>query len=134
MYLYKIKYCVTIDISAGDPTWDFTEMIIWTSVECNVALVSACLPCLRPLWVHYRGGPQTTNAPSSYRATKPSASNFRSMLSTFRSNRGDEGDFQELTDVHGHIEVVTDISVRSDSVEGHIAKGHDMKHDIGIVA
>jgi len=34
----------------GDFLWDSANLTIWYSVECNVGIVAACLPCLKPLF------------------------------------------------------------------------------------
>lgn len=33
----------------SDPTFSFIELGIWISIECNIGIVSACLPILRPV-------------------------------------------------------------------------------------
>ncbi|KAI9681278.1 MAG: hypothetical protein M1817_002561 [Caeruleum heppii] len=57
-----------------DPTWDGTTACIWTLVECNIGIVSACLPLMRPIvravytskrltWLRIRlGFPPTTSS------------------------------------------------------------------------
>jgi hypothetical protein len=37
-----------LDLSAGDATFNFSEVIIWSLVEINCGLICACLPSLRP--------------------------------------------------------------------------------------
>jgi hypothetical protein len=32
-----------------DPTWDFTTIANWSTVEINLAIVCACMPTLRPI-------------------------------------------------------------------------------------
>ena len=33
--------------------------MIWTLIEPGVYLIAACLPNLRPIWVHFKGTKQT---------------------------------------------------------------------------
>jgi hypothetical protein len=42
---------VLSEITETDITWTFVDAGIWTSVEPAIAVVSACLPILRSLWV-----------------------------------------------------------------------------------
>ena len=47
----SIYRCVVIhDLSLVDPTWSFVSINTWTMVELGIAIVSACLPTLRPLF------------------------------------------------------------------------------------
>ena len=44
-------------MSLVDATWSDTYGGIWTVVELNLGIVSACLPTLRPLFLHvFHGG------------------------------------------------------------------------------
>ncbi|KAI8943985.1 hypothetical protein F4801DRAFT_601350 [Xylaria longipes] len=38
----------TLAINRNDITWTYTDFAIWTSVEINVAVISCCLPIVRP--------------------------------------------------------------------------------------
>ncbi|KAH8892200.1 hypothetical protein GQ53DRAFT_647468 [Thozetella sp. PMI_491] len=52
-----------------DMTWNLTNQGIWAVVEANFAIISACLPTLRPVWValHQRCSNSKEPAPSSYK-------------------------------------------------------------------
>lgn len=44
-------------ISLVDPSWSDVGGAVWSVVEPNLGIVSACLPTLRPLFLHvFRGG------------------------------------------------------------------------------
>lgn len=44
-------------ISLVDPSWSDIDGVIWSVVELNLGIVSACLPTLRPLVIHvFQGG------------------------------------------------------------------------------
>ena len=38
------------DVSLGDPSWSDVNGIIWSVVELNIGIVSACLPTMRPIF------------------------------------------------------------------------------------
>lgn len=48
-------------LSLVDQTWFDVNGFIWSAVELNVAIVSACLPTLRPLFFHVFQGGYTTS-------------------------------------------------------------------------
>ncbi len=61
-------------ISLVDPSWSDVYGVIWSVVELNLGIVSACLPTLRPLFIHvFHGGyrPRTAS-PSSQSSVKTS--------------------------------------------------------------
>ena len=44
-------------ISLADPSWSDVYGVIWSVVELNLGIVSACLPTLRPLFIYvFHGG------------------------------------------------------------------------------
>ncbi|CAN8106401.1 unnamed protein product [Discula destructiva] len=43
--------------SNTDNLWNTTELTIWTTVELNVGIIAASLPCLRPIFKILRNGP-----------------------------------------------------------------------------
>ena len=46
--------------SPVDSSWTDADACIWSIIELNLAIVSACLPTLRPLFLHvFRGGYKT---------------------------------------------------------------------------
>ena len=49
-------------MSLLDPSWSDVYGAIWSIVELNLGIVSACLPTLRPLFLHvFRGGYSPTS-------------------------------------------------------------------------
>jgi hypothetical protein len=42
----RLQYLVTI-AATTNPTWDYTDVIIWTSLEVDVSIIVACLPSMR---------------------------------------------------------------------------------------
>ena len=47
-------------ISLVDQSWSDINGLIWSGAELNLAIVSACLPTLRPLFLHvFHGGYKT---------------------------------------------------------------------------
>ncbi|KAI1465029.1 uncharacterized protein F4812DRAFT_439290 [Daldinia caldariorum] len=49
----------------NDETYYTSPVFFWTNIELAIAVVSACLPTLRPIWVHFNSPPQSTSQ-SSY--------------------------------------------------------------------
>ena len=55
---YSCSVCITSiirlstikQLSLTDQSWSYVPAAIWTSVECSVAVISACLPTLKPLF------------------------------------------------------------------------------------
>ncbi|KAL8747136.1 MAG: hypothetical protein Q9190_000959 [Brigantiaea leucoxantha] len=65
----------------SDVSWTAQRVGIWVIVECNIGIVSACLPILRPLF--------TTKYPSSPASFLSRF--FRTIVSTVRSNSHSQG-------------------------------------------
>ena len=59
--IIRVPYIASISspASLADPSWSLTYAAIWTIVELNIAIVSACLPILRPLFVRVFHGRYT---------------------------------------------------------------------------
>ena len=47
--IVKIYYALAVNNST-DSTWINTEIQLWTTMECCIGLVCACLPCIMPLF------------------------------------------------------------------------------------
>ncbi|OAQ59531.1 hypothetical protein VFPPC_03765 [Pochonia chlamydosporia 170] len=45
----RLYYVVALDFSSIDVTWLFSEEMMWTGIEVNVATICACLPSLKPI-------------------------------------------------------------------------------------
>lgn len=59
--IIRVPYIASISspASLADPSWSLAYAAIWTIVELNIAIVSACLPTLRPLFVRVFHGRYT---------------------------------------------------------------------------
>jgi len=44
----------------GDFLYDSTDLTIWTTVETCFAIVAACIPCLKPLFIPFKAPPTST--------------------------------------------------------------------------
>lgn len=52
-----IRVSYVVQTSEMDPSWSEVPGAIWTIIELNLGIVSACLPTLRPLFIHvFHGG------------------------------------------------------------------------------
>ncbi|KAK2616620.1 hypothetical protein QQS21_000443 [Conoideocrella luteorostrata] len=49
--ILRLKSLVNFGSNSTNPTWEFFDVGIWSTVEINVALICACLPALRLLLV-----------------------------------------------------------------------------------
>ena len=43
--------CYRLDNNSPDVTWTITPLVLWAGTEINLGVVSACLPCLRPIFL-----------------------------------------------------------------------------------
>ena len=71
-----IRVIVLANVSETDITWNFVDAGIWTSVEPAIAVVSACLPILRSLWVWYQkrsNSKRTKTLPSEEHSPSPNS-------------------------------------------------------------
>jgi hypothetical protein len=59
-----------LDTGSFDVAWNFAPTALWSAVEMNLGVVSACLPCLRPIVNYSRHG--SFNSSSSHRSTQGS--------------------------------------------------------------
>ncbi|KAI0484507.1 hypothetical protein GGR56DRAFT_27595 [Xylariaceae sp. FL0804] len=51
----RLRYLLSFARSAN-PTWDYTDLMVWTALEVNVSIVVASLPAIRQLLARARGG------------------------------------------------------------------------------
>ena len=86
----SIYYLVDDDI-----TWNFVPVATWTAAEMNLAVISACLPCLRPI-VNMICKGRSVPAPSDPRRIDP-ARNTWHRVSPESFNHGRHG-FVKLDD------------------------------------
>ena len=49
MSIIRLINLSQLDLASKDDSWDFCWFGLWTVLECNVAIASACLPSLRPI-------------------------------------------------------------------------------------
>ncbi|KAK0105449.1 hypothetical protein ONS95_004184 [Cadophora gregata] len=61
--IIRIKY-VTSYGNTIDETWNYVDVVIWSSIETFTAVICACLMCIRPLIMKYMPGvfPTTINS------------------------------------------------------------------------
>ncbi|KAL0938567.1 CFEM domain containing integral membrane protein [Colletotrichum truncatum] len=80
--MIRIKYLVSYAEYSFDPTWDNVDVVIWSLIEVNFAMICGSLPMLRPIcskirkWIapcssmirdksHVESGDQTKSTKSS---------------------------------------------------------------------
>jgi hypothetical protein len=59
-----IIHSYSYDTTSPEMPWNIAPIIVWATVEVNMAVISACLPMLRPIFLIVIGRPLTKN--SSY--------------------------------------------------------------------
>jgi len=66
--IVRLQYLVKIGRSTNQ-TWDYNSAVIWSSVECNLAVVCTCMPAMagliQRLWAAMTGKPLSTSASES---------------------------------------------------------------------
>ncbi|KAI1178724.1 hypothetical protein F4777DRAFT_536536 [Nemania sp. FL0916] len=96
--------------SSPDVTWNIVNQSIWASVEANLAIVSACLPTLRPVWLAIQrkrrpgilvasGSPTVDPEVNRYRAKKRSP--ISALIPTVRS-KNDPATYAKFFPVSGN--------------------------------
>ncbi|KAH7069315.1 hypothetical protein FB567DRAFT_565051 [Paraphoma chrysanthemicola] len=99
--LVKLSYLTNYG-HTGDWLWDSRNLTIWTVVECNVGIVAANLPCLKPIFrtvlgsTYGRGSRKTTN-PAYMSKPYGAGSKHRSVIrdySSLTSNKTQDGEFR----------------------------------------
>ncbi|KAJ3577516.1 hypothetical protein NPX13_g3052 [Xylaria arbuscula] len=85
-----------------DLSWNIVNQSIWATVEANLAIISACLPTLRPVWILIRGK-KASKTDSDVPQIRPAIKNPQKVrspyswaLSMLKSN-GAEENSQTLT-------------------------------------
>ncbi|MCJ1358750.1 MAG: hypothetical protein MMC33_008750 [Icmadophila ericetorum] len=70
--IFGIVRCFTVsEASAQDISWAVSEGAIWSLVEISVGIVGACLPTLRPLFIHFPTAAESIHLSNSARAKQP---------------------------------------------------------------
>ncbi|KAL8345848.1 hypothetical protein RB601_005756 [Gaeumannomyces tritici] len=47
--MVRFNFILNVDLASPDITWNFSNAIIWTNAESNIAVVCCCLPSLKPI-------------------------------------------------------------------------------------
>ncbi|MCJ1369857.1 hypothetical protein MMC20_001069 [Loxospora ochrophaea] len=71
--IVRIVWFVRLDLKSPDFTWTYRNSHVWSIIELNVAVISGCLPSLRPILV--------------YVATHSSLNSLQSLFHRSRSSR-----------------------------------------------
>ena len=99
-----------------DASWSDTYAAIWSIVELNVGIVSACLPTLGPLFISLFEGKQNPYTRSSSAGSH--SLGRRATRGCFEKPRPDDGsDEWGLTDV-GHSYITQGVSMKIEGSEG----------------
>lgn len=59
----RLRYVVKFRESTN-PSWDYTDLLLWSAVEVNVAVIVPCLPAIRLLFIH-SSDPSTNGSQNS---------------------------------------------------------------------
>ncbi|KAI6084699.1 hypothetical protein F4821DRAFT_242130 [Hypoxylon rubiginosum] len=70
----RLLFILTVDVTSPDITWNFSDTIIWTNTEGNLAIVGCCLPLLKPIAVIVFRGRAKLTSENSDPSSAPSAS------------------------------------------------------------
>ena len=82
-------------VDESDVTWNYVPAAIWTAAEPSIAVVSACLPSLRPLFVRLIWG--GTHRPKPATPPRRSAASWRSKSVGGDGRQGSFNRLQELS-------------------------------------
>jgi hypothetical protein len=145
----RLRYIAVFDRSIN-PTWDYTEVIIWTGLEVAVAIIVACMPAIGVILKRVWPGAGTRVTSSGYRKDlskdKPNADQQvssgggvfegdRGHLTTGRLGEGNDSQVElglqlgdkARGDVHTEVSRYKEGERYSES-----ADGFEMKDNIGI--
>ncbi|MCJ1307570.1 hypothetical protein MMC25_001217 [Agyrium rufum] len=97
-----IRVAILNELTEVDITWEFVSAGIWTCVEPCIAVVSACLPIMRSLWIRSRrvnsaqnGVKRSIKSIASVRSIKPEQKDIGSFTSRSHLNElSTEGELQ----------------------------------------
>ncbi|KZL66413.1 CFEM domain-containing protein [Colletotrichum tofieldiae] len=64
----RLRY-ITLFTRSLNPTWDFTDPLIWSGIEVSVSMIIVCLPAMRVLFK--RGAPRFFSSVASVEASVP---------------------------------------------------------------
>ncbi|GKT47140.1 uncharacterized protein ColSpa_07321 [Colletotrichum spaethianum] len=71
----RLRY-IALFTQSINPTWDFTDPLIWSGIEVSVSMVVVCLPSMRVLFK--RGMPRFFSSVSSVEASAPKKASISS--------------------------------------------------------
>ncbi|KAL8405171.1 hypothetical protein RB594_009898 [Gaeumannomyces avenae] len=75
--MIRFNFMINVDLTSPDITWNFSNAIIWTNAEGNIAVICCCLPSLKPilnLLIHGRTSLTTGGGSGGGSACKQKAS------------------------------------------------------------
>ncbi|CAH0046672.1 unnamed protein product [Clonostachys solani] len=61
----RLQYISRFGLSVN-PTWDYTETIVWTGIELSVSIIVVCLPAMRKLTKRFIPWLASTISSASY--------------------------------------------------------------------
>ena len=122
--------------TSTDTSYDNGPVVTFSVVEINVALISACLPTLKPLLANWTSGLSSnsrgTYGSSGRRATHgikqssvmPSIGGYDTQLNSLSTKRGAER-LDAESDTDGKIRVVTRVDVKVHDKDGSARGGRE---------
>lgn len=126
--IVRLSALVSVDLTSPDLTWNFSYVSIWTITESNMAIVSGCLPSLRPIYsLLLTGSPMpSTRATSQQYINSRDSRGKRKVLSSTRQF----SDQSSITDSQHNFVPISDnaqpYSGGSESYATHIAGNRDI--------
>ncbi|KAI4204796.1 MAG: hypothetical protein LQ350_000862 [Teloschistes chrysophthalmus] len=93
-----VRLVVLSRVDQSDITWNYVPAAVWSSAEPSVAVVSACLPSLRPLFVRIVWGGSHRPGPKPIQSTTHRSRSMPSWRHNDSKN-GNEGSFNRLQEM-----------------------------------
>ena len=87
-----VRLYFLLQIDTKDLSWLYSSVVTWTTVEINVAVVSACLPTMKPMFISLL----PTIFVSMLRGTRPVDAEHRSSLTKGLWQRPKTGRLEDL--------------------------------------
>ena len=122
--MVRVKYLSQIS-KTTNPTYDYTEVSLWSGIECEVGVICACMPTIiGPLSYFFRqhfGGTLSSLSKSSTSKFTTNASRIESDEGIKRLPSTTDGEWEmndrERAPKHGGIERTTETQIRRTSLE-----------------
>ncbi|KAL8948387.1 MAG: hypothetical protein Q9222_005428 [Ikaeria aurantiellina] len=92
-----VRLVVLANVDQSDITWNYVPAATWSAAEPSIAVVSACLPSLRPLFVRIVWGGTHRPKPPPLPSHRPSIHSWRSTK--HKSGTGTQGSFNRLQEL-----------------------------------